>query len=99
MVLCFLNMRMATLFCCNTDLITGKVSDSRGVLRGGDGSWNTLFPVMAVPCANLRRYLVHTKISEKIQQDHLLVLAHVCCFQDGVDGVVPANAWCQYLQP
>ena len=46
MVLGFLNMRMAmaTLFRCNTDSISGKIKDSKGVLRVGDGSWNTLLP-------------------------------------------------------
>ena len=55
---------MATLFCCNTDSITGKVRDSRGVLHVGDGSWNTLFPDMVAPCASLRRFLRYTTTSE-----------------------------------
>ena len=58
MVLCFLNislrMGVATLFCCNTDSITGKVGKSKRVLHVGDGSWNTLFPAMDDPCASLQ---------------------------------------------
>ena len=54
MILCFLRMGMATLFCCNTDSITAKVGDSRGVLHVGDGFCNTLFPAMDVPWASLR---------------------------------------------
>ena len=57
MVLCFLSMRlgMATLFCCNTGSITGKVGVSRDLhVDVGDGSWNTLFPDMVAPCASLR---------------------------------------------
>ena len=68
MVLCFLNMGMdmTTLFFCNTDSMAGKVGISRGVLRVGDGPWDTLFPAMDVPCTSLWRFLARTKISEKL---------------------------------
>jgi len=53
MVLCFLSMRlgMATLFCCNTDSITGKVRESRGSYTSAMGlgtpcSWIWLLHVL-----------------------------------------------------
>lgn len=47
---------MATLFFCNTDSVTGKVGESRKVLRAGDEFWSTLLPAMDVPYASLRRF-------------------------------------------
>jgi len=54
MILCFLStgLGMATLFCCNSDSITGKVGDSRGSYTSSMG--------LGTPCSRI--WLLHVLV-------------------------------------